>query len=171
MSQMPEPNDIYLHDEQRNLWLTLDDGELFSLCRHENYIASGRGGQKRNKTSNAVRLTHLPTCIVVSDCSTRSQHDNRASALFKLRCELAMRVRCDSSPIISIDTSIKNPRYPLWLAMVMDHLVSAEYDLKVAAESLNVSRTRLLKLIARDTVFWQFMNHCRLMVHLPPLHP
>ncbi len=168
---MPETENIFLHNEERNHWLEMDDAALFALCRHENYVATGRGGQKRNKTASAVRLTHLPTGIVTTDCSGRSQHDNRVCALFKLRCELAMRVRCSTSPRIAIDTSMKNPRYPLWMAMVMDHLVNAGYDLKAAAESLSASRTQLLKLLARDTVFWQFMNRCRVQNHLPPLHP
>src|SRR5258706_10079484 len=74
-------------------WTVLSDVRLLSQCAVDTYRASGPGGQKRNKTSSAVRIRHPPSGLIVIAEESRSQHENRVRALRRLRQALFLKVR------------------------------------------------------------------------------
>src|SRR5438132_11230599 len=78
---------------QRSTWTKLSDAQLLEQCEVDTYRASGPGGQKRNKTSSAVRIRHLPSGLIVIAEESRSQHENRGRALRRLRQALHLHIR------------------------------------------------------------------------------
>src|SRR3954449_1323920 len=74
-------------------WTDLSDERLLAQCLVDTYRASGPGGQKRNKTSSAVRIRHQPSGLIVIAEESRSQHDNRAKAFKRLRQALYLQLR------------------------------------------------------------------------------
>src|ERR1700745_3080840 len=77
----------------RSQWSELSDRQLLDQCEVDTYRASGPGGQKRNKTSSAVRIRHLPSGLRVIAEESRSQHENREKALKRLRQALYLKIR------------------------------------------------------------------------------
>src|SRR5436853_7215965 len=77
----------------RARWTNLTDAQLLSQCEVDTYRASGPGGQKRNKTSSAVRIRHLPSGLLVIAEESRSQHENRAKALQRVRQAFYLQLR------------------------------------------------------------------------------
>jgi protein subunit release factor B len=68
--------------------LALPDAALAAECEETFFVASGPGGQHRNKTESGVRLAHRPTGVVVTATERRSQAQNRGAALERLRARL-----------------------------------------------------------------------------------
>lgn len=68
--------------------LALDDEALMAACDVDVYVASGPGGQHRNKTESGVRLVHRPSGLVVTATERRSQLQNKGVALERLREKL-----------------------------------------------------------------------------------
>ena len=65
------------------------DEDLLRECEVDTFRSSGPGGQHVNKTESAVRLRHVPSGVVVSSQTERSQHRNKALCLERLRKKVA----------------------------------------------------------------------------------
>src|SRR5438270_7597184 len=77
----------------RAAWTALTDAQLLAQCEVDTYRASGPGGQKRNKTSSAVRLRHEESGLSVIAEESRSQHENKAKAVRRLRQAFFLKIR------------------------------------------------------------------------------
>ncbi len=157
---------------KRNEWLVMPPEELLKECVQEFRKARGHGGQKVNKTSSAVRLTHRETGLDVTADASRSQKENRLHAVSKLRQRMALELREEFSPDNGFELlpepSLRNPKRLLWEAVVLDCLSSVGWEPKAAALLLNVPLSRLTRILHQSPDLWQILNRSREKAGLHP---
>jgi hypothetical protein len=162
----------------------MQDEALWRDCRWEAFRGSGPGGQKRNKTSSAVRVTHEPTGLAVVASESRSQAQNRERAFQRLRRNLSFELR---QPIASDDFVIPtwflklignnnrlrlSIRHELFLAtggLALDLIVATRGSVADAAKLLKITTGNLVTLLESDEVMWDQANRIRLANGLKPL--
>lgn len=168
---------------RRDDWLRADDDTLLAACAVDTYRASGPGGQKRNKTSSAVRLRHEPTAVMAIAEESRSQHENKARALRRLRRELALQFRepigMDWSPPAEwagyrtssgrMEVSIRNPVMPILAAATLDVLAHLNGRLSDAAGLLGITTSQLSRFFSIDEKVLAAANRIRAAAGLTAL--
>jgi hypothetical protein len=156
-------------------WLELSDADLLSQCRVETYKASGPGGQKRNKTSSAVRIRHEPTGLTVIATESRSQHENRARALSRLRESVALNIRDtvempdDPPPFVAealerapgLHVSRRHPDYYRIVHYVLDVLNCAAGSPAQAARYLGITTSQLIRFLKAEPKLLTRANQLR----------
>jgi hypothetical protein len=165
----------------RRQWTVLTDDQLLHQCDVDTYRASGPGGQKRNKTSSAVRLRHEPSGLIVIAEESRSQHENKSKALRRLRQALFLQIRDelaadqllsewllahpDYGPARSqagrLDVGRKDARFWPAVGIVLDVLVAVEGRVHDAAVALGISTANLIDFLQSDAKVWQQANLLR----------
>jgi hypothetical protein len=164
----------------RATWSDLTEAQLLAQCEVDTYRASGPGGQKRNKTSSAVRLRHLPTGLIVIAEESRSQHENKAKALKRLYHALFLELRDSLPPGLTpeavaalpdyaaarnadgrLHMSAKDPRFWPAVGVALDVLTAVEARVADAAALLGVSTGNLIDFLQTDPKVWQEANRLR----------
>jgi hypothetical protein len=173
----------------RSTWSRLSEDQLLAQCEVDTYRASGPGGQKRNKTSSAVRLRHPPTGLIVIAEESRSQHENKARALKRLwqalflhlrdtlteneRTPEAIAIHPDYAPARGRDgrlqMSAKNPLFWPAVGVVLDVLTACESRVGDAAAVLGISTGNLIDFLQTDPKVWQEANRIRAVFAQKPL--
>lgn len=173
----------------RSRWTELSDSQLLAQCEVDTYRASGPGGQKRNKTSSAVRVRHVPSGLIVIAEESRSQHENRARGLRRLRQALYLRLRDELSAEERTPEAIaarpgyagarggdgrlelgrKDPRFWPAVGVILDVLLAVEARVSEAAELLGISTANLVDFLAAEPKAWEQANHLRTRFGQKPL--
>jgi hypothetical protein len=161
----------------------LNDDTLLAQCRQDQFRGSGPGGQKRNKTSNGVRLVHQPTGILVTATESRSLKENALFALRRLRIKLAADIREHvdlqhfEAPdwFISIrhgtriEASHRHPLYAATAGLILDLLAASNGNPAAVAVNLGVSTTTVIKFLEAEPPFWAAASRIRAELGLGPL--
>ncbi len=159
----------------------LNDDALLAECREDHYRGSGPGGQKRNKTQAAVRITHAPTKIHAVATDSRSQRENRIHALRNLRHKLAIEIRREIPDLTNyrapdwlaeyggLHINAKNPRYAAAMAEVLDVLKAMHWNVSKSAVMLGVTMSALTRFLHDDPPLWTHVNRARSSLGMKPL--
>ncbi len=165
-------------------FLPLADAALLKQCDVDHYRVSGPGGQKRNKTSSAVRLRHRPTQLAVTATEDRSQHVNKARAVRRLRAAIALNVRTaldldgyKRSELLSSCVSAggrlcvgrRDQRYNSAVCEILDILASCGARVSTTAGFTGVSTANLVKFIRDDPQLRRRVNRIRTEAGVKPL--
>lgn len=167
----------------RATWARLTEAQLLAQCEVDTYRASGPGGQKRNKTSSAVRLRHGPTGLIVIAEESRSQHENKAKALQRLRKALVLELRdaIDVKAIANhpdwtaaltegrVDLGRRDPRFWPAVGIAFDVLAAVEGRVSDAAAALGITTANYVALLEVDPKVWQQANVLRVRFGQKPL--
>jgi hypothetical protein len=153
----------------------LSDDAFLRDCRFDVARGSGPGGQKRNKTSNAVRVTHLPTGLAATATESRSQAENKMRAVRRLRLKLAtdlrepIELRTFEPPAYflqvrrqsRIELSYRHPLYTAVAGLVLDLMSATSGNPAHVAANLGVSTTAVVKLLEDEPHLWTKANQIR----------
>jgi hypothetical protein len=169
-----------LTPEELRTRLKFDDARLLAECEVHIHRTGGPGGQHRNKVASAVRLVHRPSGYIVTATERRSQHENKANALRRLREAIAVGLRCVPPPAVVWPESVsitdgrlrvneKNPA--LWevLGLVLDEVAACGGQVGQVADRLGVTTSSLTRVLAENPKAFAEANRLRRQVGLPPL--
>ena len=156
------------------------DEKLFvKQCRIDTYTASGPGGQKRNRTYSAVRITHYETGLSVIAEESRSQAENRQKAIRRLKKSIALEIRSQGPEIPwgirkifqkdNLNLNRKNLLYPVFCAMVLDCIYMAKGKTADSSNLLDITTGKLNKLLSKDHELLNAANCLREHFQLKPL--
>jgi hypothetical protein len=148
----------------------------------DTYRSSGPGGQRKNKTSSAVRLRHGATGLMVTASESRSQHENRTRAMRRLREAIALHQRnvlseAEVPPFYvaalerdaSLHVNRANPDYWLIVQHILDVLLARHGRVSEAAETLRISTGQLIRFLKDDPKLWEQTTRMRRDLGLQPL--